>query len=261
MERVIFGCLMVFGFLPRAMACTTDSWNGGASGLVTANSPPSVARVSEFCGLRLTGTGHVQDNNPDAHTQFIARFYVLRPQLSGSGQADLFIAYANETPSSPLFDVSFDGSNFDFDASGAGGGTGTTAAQSGWNLIEIEYNSGGTFSFWVNSNATVDPATGSFAAGSGAVEAVRLGLPNGLGGFSGGSVSFDVYESHASTPVGPQPFIGDANGSGTINVFDMVSQQNEILGNALAPGQPDCNLNGSVNIFDMVCVQNIILGN
>jgi hypothetical protein len=261
MERVIFGCLMVFGFLPRAMACTTDSWNGGASGLVTANSPPSVARVSEFCGLRLTGTGHVQDNNPDAHTQFIARFYVL-PQLSGSGQADLFIAYANETPSSPLFDVSFNGSNFVFDASGAGGGSASAPAQAGWNLVEVDYNSpANTFSFWVNANATVDPATGSFASGSGAVEAVRLGLPNGLGGFSGGSVSFDVYESHASTPVGPQPFIGDANGSETINVFDMVSQQNEILGNALAPGQPDCNLNGSVNIFDMVCVQNIILGN
>jgi hypothetical protein len=258
MDRVIFGCMMVFGLLPGAMACTTDSWNGGASGLATADSPPAVARVSEFCGLRLTGIGHVQDNNPDAHTQFIARFFAL-VQVTGSGQADLFVAYPNETPSNSLFDISFDGSNFDFDASGAGGGTGTTAAQSGWNLIEIEYNSGGTFSFWVNADATVDPVTGSFAAGSGAVDAVRLGLPNGLGGFSGGAVTFDDYESHSSTPVGTVQF-GDANGDGNVNSGDTVSIINENLGDVLASGVPDCNRDGNVNSGDTVCIINQWLG-
>lgn len=255
MERVIFGCLMLFGIIPGAMACTTSSWNGGASG-GTAASPPAVSRVSEFCALQLTGTGWVQDNSP-AHSSMIARFYVL-PQLTGSGDADIFVAYSNEAPSGVLFDVAFDGSNFDFSASGAGGSSGTAPAASGWNLIEVAFNSGGTFSFWVNADAATDPATGTFSSGSGTIQAVRLGLPNGLGGFSGGSVSYDAYESHATTPVGPL-LIGDANADSSVNVIDYSAVQQDILGN-LQEGQPDCNLDGSVNVLDYGCVQTVILG-
>lgn len=254
MDRVIFGCLMLCGIVPGTFACTTDGWNGGASGATNPASPPTVSRVSEFCGLKLTNTGHVQDNSP-AHTAMIARFYVL-PQLTGSGDADLFIAYSSETPSGVLFDVAYDGSNLDFSATG--GGSASVAAAAGWNLIEISYTSGGNIQYWVNADATVDPATGSFAAGSGTVQAVRLGLPNGLGGFSGGSVSYDAYESHASTPVGGL-LIGDSNADATVNVLDYSSVQQDILGN-LQPGQPDCNLDGLVNIFDYSCVQNVILG-
>lgn len=255
MDRVIFGCLMTCGIVPGLLACTTDGWNGGASG-GTAGSPPSVSRVSEFCGLQLTGTGWVQDNSP-SHANIIARFYVL-PQLSGSGDADLFIAYSSETPSGVLFDVSFDGTNFDFSATGAGGGSGSAAANlNHWNLIEVAFNSGGTFSFWVNADATTDPANGTFSSGTGTVEAVRLGLPNGLGGFSGGSVSYDAYESHASTNVGDL-LIGDANADATVNVIDYSSVQQDILGN-LQSGQPDCNLDGTVNVLDYSCVQQVIL--
>ncbi|MEJ8566606.1 dockerin type I domain-containing protein [Elongatibacter sediminis] len=206
--------------------------------------------------MSLDNTGHVQDNSP-SHSAMIARFYVL-PQLTGSGDADIFVAYSNEAPSGVLFDISFDGTNFNFDAGGAGGASASAAAVTGWNLIEVKFNSGGNFEYWVNVDATTDPATGSFSSGSGTIEAVRMGLPNGLGGFSGGKVSYDSYESHASTPVGSL-LIGDANADETVNVLDYSSVQQDILGN-LQSGQPDCNLDGSVNVLDYGCVQSVILG-
>ena len=136
MERVLFGCLALL--LPiSGFACGTTEWNGGTSGAVTAASPPSFGRVSEFCALRATDTGHVQDNSPSAHTTFIARFYV-RPNLTGTGQADLFIAYNNETPTTPVLKVSFDGANLDFHAAGAPVGGATVAIdKTKWNLVEI----------------------------------------------------------------------------------------------------------------------------
>ncbi len=258
MDRVIFGCLLVAGLAvgSSAMACTTDGWLGGASGGTQVGSPTTISRVSELCALKLAATGHVQDNNP-AHTRMIARFYVW-PQLSGTGTADVFVAYDNEAGTGPLFKVSFDGTNFIFDATDAGGGSGSAAAVSGWNLVEVDYNSdSNTFSYWLNSDATSDSADGSFASGAGTVQAVQLGLPNGLGGLTG-SASFDSYESHSTTPVGPL-LIGDANADDTVNIFDYSAVQQDILGN-LQMGQPDCNLDGSVNIFDYSCIQQVILG-
>ena len=61
-----------------ALACTTSAWTGGESGAVNANDPNnSVQRLSGFCGLQVTGQGHVQDDNPTAETSFYARFYFL----------------------------------------------------------------------------------------------------------------------------------------------------------------------------------------
>ena len=102
--------------------------------------------------------------------------------------------------------------------------------------------------------------TGDFAAGTGTVEAVQLGAPNGFGNHTG-TLNFDAYESHRTTPVGAL-VVADANNNGSVNIFDMIAMQNEILDpvGSLAPGQPDCNKNGGVNVFDMICAQNIILG-
>lgn len=253
MERVIFGCLLTLGFVPAALACSTGAWSS-TSGATAVGSPPTVTRVSEFCGLKLTGTGHVQDNSPQTST-ITARFYVL-PQFSGTGNANLLTAYSNDTATTPLFTVNFNGTQFVFNASGAGGGSGNAAAAAGWNLIEVAFNSGGTFSFWVNKDATSEAASGSFASGTGTVQAVRLGLPGGFGGFTG-SVSYDAYESHVSTPVGPL-LIGDANGANGITIADVIAVGNELNG-TLAGGQPDCNNSGSVTIADVICVGNKLL--
>ncbi len=88
---------------------------------------------------------------------------------------------------------------------------------------------------------------------------MQLGAPNGMGGLTG-EITFDAFEAHRTTNVGAL-VVGDANGNLSVNIFDMIGIQNEILDpvTKLAAGQPDCNENGSVNIFDMICVQNIIL--
>jgi hypothetical protein len=264
MDRFIFGCfiLTTLCFTIDAQACSASLWDGGSSGAVAVGSPTTIPRVSEFCGLSVTGIGHVQDNSA-SDTRIIVRFYVLAA-LTGTGTVDLFEAYGDQVGTTAIFKVSYDGSDFIFDATDAPGGSSfTIAANSGWNLIELDWTSGGDFIAWVDADTLEDPQptpSGPVDAGTGTVESIRLGAPNGFGGFSGGSLTYDSYESHRNQPVGAL-LIGDANGSDSINVFDMVSQQNEILGNALAPGQPDCNLSGTVNVFDLVCVQNIILGN
>lgn len=266
MERVFIGCLALL--LPvSGFACGTTEWDGGTSGLVLAASPidvSPVARVSQKCGMKATGQGWVQDNKPNGHTTFIARFYVM-PEFTGSGQAELFIAYNNETPNTPLVKVSYDGTHLGFHA-GNGVLATAPAAAGNWHIVEIRYESGVMTKFWVNAKPSDDTATGTFPAtageyssATGSIEAVRLGLPAGFGGFSGGSVSFDSYESHSSTLVGPLK-IGDANGDDVWNIFDYGAVQNDAAG-ILQNGQPDCNLDGDVNIFDYGCVQLAIANN
>jgi hypothetical protein len=269
MEGVVFGCLALL--VPvSGFACSMAQWDANSGAVIVGNpdSAPAVPRVSEFCGLQVTApnTGHVQDNSPDGHTQFIARFYV-RPNLAGSGAADLFVAYSDEAGASPLVKVSYDGANLDFHAA-AGVLATAPAAPNLWHLVEIEYNSTGTTHFWVDANAATDPQTGQYASATGAVSSVRLGLPNGGTGFTG-PAQFDAYESHSTTPVGTL-VIGDANKSGGITPTDLTRVKNEILKNSptpadettwLSPGQPDCNRTGSVTPTDLTCIKNIILGN
>lgn len=249
------------GFAASALACSTEAWMGGNAGIpanANSGSPPTVARYSEFCGLAVTGTGHVQDNTP-SDTRYRARLYVL-DGLTGAGAIDIFEAYSDIGATNALFKVTFNGSQFVFDATDAGGGSATVASANGWNLVEFDWNSDGTFSYWVNADATADAANGSTSAGTGTVEAVRMGAPNGFATQTG-KLTFDAFESRRSTAVGAL-LAGDANGNLSVNIFDIIGIQNEILNPAtnLADGQPDCNGNGSVNVFDIICVQNIILG-
>ncbi|MCF6225571.1 MAG: dockerin type I repeat-containing protein [Xanthomonadales bacterium] len=237
--------------------CNTVAWLGGASGAFNPNDPNhSVPRVKGFCGLEVTGTGHVQDDSPTAETSFVGHFYFL-PDFSGSGSTDIFVAYTDNTAATEAIVISYDGSNIIIDASAIGGGSATVAAVSGWNLVEFAWESGTTGNFWVNADATSDPVSATFTPGSGSIEAVRLGAPNGLGGFTGRSL-FDEYVSNRTQAVGAL-LMGDANDDSSINIFDMAGVQNEILNNALQSGQPDCNADGNINIFDMACIQIIIL--
>jgi hypothetical protein len=197
-------------------------------------------------------------SNAASDTKYIGRFYVF-PDVSGSGEVDLLVAYAEDTATTPLFRIAYDGSNFKFDAGGAGGSNDTTPAASGWNLVEFEFNSDGNFSFWVNETWDFDllsystGPTGTFAAGSGTVEAVRLGAPNGMAS-QVGTISYDAYEAHRESQVGGL-LVGDANGNGSITIADVVAVLNELAG-TLQSGQPDCNENGGVTVADAVCLIN-----
>jgi hypothetical protein len=250
--------LLTAAFSLNAGACTTDAWDS-ESGNGVSGSPLAVARYSEFCAYSIDETAYVQSNHA-SDARYRARFYVL-DGLGTADAIDIFEAYGEDGATTALFKVSFNGSQFTFDATDAGGGSAATASVNGWNLVEFDWDSdSNTFSYWVNANASTDAATGSVKAGTGTEEAVRLGAPNGYAPQTG-KLNFDAFESHRTTPVG-RLLAGDANGNLTVNIFDMIGVQNEILDpvTKLAIGQPDCNGNGSVNIFDMICVQNIILG-
>jgi Dockerin type I domain len=257
MDYALFGGIILvgLGFAMDAQACSTDGWLGGVSGFpanAVAGSPPAVSRYSELCALAVTGQAHVQDDNP-SDARYRARFYVL-DGLTGAAAIDVFEAYSDEAATNPLFKVSFNGSQFTFDATDAGGTSTTFASVNGWNLVEFDWDSDtGDFDFWVNADATTDPTSGSVNSGTGTVEAVRLGAPNGFAPQTG-KLTFDAFESHRTTPVGPL-LVGDSNGNGSVTIADVVSVLNELAG-TLQVGQPDCNENGSVTVADAVCLIN-----
>lgn len=260
-EKFVIGCLAVM--LPvSGFACSMAEWDTPTGvGAVIVGSPQTattVARYSEFCGLQVTApnTGHVQDNSPDGHTQFIVRFYV-RPNLTGTGQVELFAAYGDEAGGSPKVKVSYDGTNIEFHAdSGPVASKSVAAAKNLWHLVEIEYNSAGSTRYWVNADSA-GAESGSYTSASGPISSVRLGLlPGTLAGFSGGSAQFDAYESRSTTPVGPL-LNGDANANGSITIADVTKLGGELNGN-LANGQPDCNRNGAVSITDVTCVAGLL---
>ena len=264
MDRVIFGSILLIGlgFGLNAQACTTDGWQGGAVN-ATVGEPKAIKRYSEFCAMAITdSTSHVQSNFA-SDTRYIGRFYFYPKDASGAGEVDILVAYSDEGGASPLFTISYDGTDFIFDATGAGGGSESTVADTDhWNLIEFEYDSDtDTFNYWVNETwdfgtlAYTTGPTGTFSSGTGTVEAVRLGTPNGMAGQSG-TFAFDAYESHRTTPVGAL-LTGDANNNGSISVADVVSVINE-LGGALQVGQPDCNETGGVSVADAVCLINLL---
>jgi len=253
--------LIFIGFSSNALACSAAAWFGGGisgNGSVGSPSPDGIVRYSEFCAYSLAqpgGAGYVQSNLAD-DARYIARFYVL-DGLTGAGDVIIFRGYGEDGATTTKFTVSFDGTNFKFDA---GNGTQSAAGKSGWNVVEIDWAANGAMNYWVNADASADAPTGSVSTGDGVISAVRLGAPEGFNGNTG-KLTFDAFESHRSTPVGLL-LAGDSNGNGAINIFDSIGIQNEILdpANKLAAGQPDCNGTGSVNVFDMICVQNIILG-
>jgi hypothetical protein len=263
MDRVILGSLLIIGLSLgfNAVACTPDGWSDKFSipGNGETGSPLPISRYSRFCAYAVTDTSWVQ-SNAASETRYIGRFYVL-PDVSGSGTVDLLVAYSDEgaTGGDTLFKISYDGTNFIFDASGASGGSDSTPAVSGWNLVEFEYDSdSSTFNYWVNetwdfNSLSYTAPTGSFASGSGTVEAVQLGAPNGLDGDTG-TITFDEFESHRTTNVGAL-LVADANGNGSITVADVVAVLNELAG-TLQSGQPDCNENGGVTVADAVCLIN-----
>jgi hypothetical protein len=258
MDRVIVGGLLVLGmsFGLSAQACSTDGWDGGAINTIAGSPPPPFSRYSELCAMKVSSTGHVQSTLA-SDTQYIGRFYVF-PDVGGSGEVDLLLAYSDDAATSPLFTISFDGSNFNFDATDATGTTGSAPAKSGWNLVEFEYNAGGNFNVWVNAEWTfpdgpyVTDPTDTFASGSGTVESVRLGAPNGMGGFTG-DIYLDAYESHRTTNVGAL-IKGDANKDGFVNTGDIGTVITEFFAAGLATGTPDCNEDGLVNTGDIGCV-------
>jgi len=244
-------------FASASLACSTDAWASAEAGAFADDPTNGVSRLSGFCALEVTGTGHVVDNSPTAETTFIGRFYVFPKNLS-AGTYEIFVALSDEgDPNSDVFVISYDGANFIIDAGAVGGDSvSVTADTTHWNLVEFSWSSGGEGNLWINSDATVDDPDGSFAPGTGSIEQIRMGAVDGI---NTDMAFFDDYESHRSLPVGPL-LAGDGNSDGNINSGDVDKVVAEFLFSNLANGVPDCNLDGSVNSGDIDCVVAIFLG-
>lgn len=234
-----------------AMACSVDAWNGGVTGSPLAGSPSAVSRVSGACAMKLTAPGTVKDTSPAAETAAIIRFYVLAKLSAGSPV--IFKAFSDDNATTSLLTVSFNGSNFVFNA--GAGASGNVPGKAGWNLVEISWTSGGKLDYWVNTDSLKVAATGSISAAAGTMESVVLGTSDSYTG----SLTFDDYESHRSTPVGAL-MAGDGNSDGKINSGDINVIVNEFLFGNLGAGIVDCNLDGAVNSGDINCVVAIFLG-
>lgn len=247
--KALLACLI---FSSSALACSTAAWLGGTSGAVSVNDPANgVPTVSGACGLQVTGTGYVQDNSPETENQFIGRFYFF-PQFGDTGNADLFVAYSDEA-STEMFSIGYDGTNVTIDATATGGGSASVPVSgAGWHLVEFSWVSGSTGGLWVDADANQDPASATFTSGSGAVESVRLGAPNGFAGLSG-IVFFDDYVSQRFSPIGGI-LAGDGNLDGTFDMGDIEAIKSEFLYGTYSDGSTDCNLDGGTNSGDVNCV-------
>ena len=237
----------------NAFACSTAAWFD-AVGAYSANNPANgVSKVSGSCGFKVTGLGYVQDNSPDSEAQFIGRFYFF-PQFSGAGSADIFVAYSNNEASTELFSVTYDAGNVTIDSTAAGGGSASVPINgAGWHLIEFAWISGESGSLWVDADAEKgDPADATFASGSGMVESVRLGAPNGFVDLSG-EAFFDDYVSQRVSPIGGI-LAGDGNLDGVIDSSDIDAIKSEFLFGDYPQGSTDCNFDGETNSGDVNCV-------
>jgi len=243
-------------FASSTLACSSAQWTSTAAGATVGDPTGSVPRVKGFCGLEVTDTGHVVDNSPTAETTFIGRFYVYPNQL-GAGTHEVFAAYSDEA-GTKLFSITYDGTNFNFDATAAAGGGSTSAAAdtTHWNLVEFKWESDAQGSVWVNADALTEAATSTFASGTGSVDQVRLGA---VASIDANTAFFDDYESHRSQAVGAL-LAGDGNDDGNINSGDVDMVVAEFLFSTLAGGVPDCNLDGNVNSGDIDCIVAIFLG-
>ncbi len=242
-----------------AMACSLANWSSVSGGFI-ANQPDGAAgdpvnatlipRYAELCGSQAPAgaASFVADFRPAGITMIIARFYVFN---DGATDPQVYGGFSDNSGGGQLFDVSYSGTNIVFTA---GGASVQDAAQTGWNSVEVSWESGGDISLILNGGATQTSA----GASTGSLSSVHLGNLNGA---AGGPINFDGYESHRTTPVG-RLCNCNANGSGdnVVNVLDVIATVNEAGGGALATGTPDCNEDGSINVLDVVSAVNIAGG-
>lgn len=244
----------------EAQTCSTAAWTS-VSGNAVAGSPTAVRRYSGRCGLSgtLPGGGYVVESTNHAAEGTSAplqlRFFVF-PAISG-GNVTVFQAMDANTAGNPVAEIRYDATaqRFDFISNGQTVSTTGTAAPSRWYRVGLVYRAGQAIvPTVVGSGGTTYAFTGSATSGAAAAEAVRMGAISGTGT---GTVFVDEYEASRAA-VGADPFgmicRGDANGDGSINVFDTIQTINERLNGTLVAGQPDCNEDGTVNVFDTICV-------
>jgi len=245
--------------MSAAMACTTSAWSAVTGNPAPLDGEPEVAlpRISGTCAMTLTAAGSVKDTSPAAETKVFIRFYVLGDI---SSDVIIFEAFSNDSaaPETSMVSVTFDGTNFVFDAGVAPSadvpGKALIGGKAPWNMIQLSWLKNGTMAYTVNGGTDEEQA-GTVDATDDFMESVVLGSVAD----PGGTLIFDDYESHRETAVDGL-LIADGNSDDLVDVADIVIARNEALGRGLASGTPDCTLDGEVDVADIVCTRNTALG-
>ena len=270
MSRKILVKLIAASFalvgMESAMACSIAAWTntgagGGATGTPLAAEPDdavAVQRYSGRCGLGTTGPGnYVTDVSPAAEPAYIAQFYVLANNAGGAATVFQALNAANAT----MINVAYDGTNFVFTTNG-GGTASLPATANRWYRVRLNWRNNAAMQVQIQGNqatsagAAVQNATLSAAPNAAdVIDTARLGW---ISGGTSGTITTDVFESRRNTL--PLPACrGDANGNGQIQVTDRGAITGEILGTALAVGNPDSNESGAVQVNDRGVVTGLVL--
>lgn len=242
-----------------ANACQLTAWtsaNGGiASGgpLEATNQP----RYSGLCAAQASATGDfVLTNAPADETTIIQRFYF---RAVGAGNATIYQLYSDDAGTTPVATVTYDGTNVTVTANDGGTSASAPAAVGQWNSVEFSFNQNADGFLWVNSDATTDPADGTFTSGAAStVASAALGGID-MGGFT--TLGVDALVTRRSSAIG-RLLLGDSNGNGSLSVADAVTALNEALNAASASlntGQPDFNEDGNITVGDAVAILNAFL--
>ncbi len=245
-----------------AQTCNTNAWGvdlspgQGVAGAPLAGSPTqSVSRYSGRCGLQSDAAGEfVRDGSPADEPTYIARFYV-KPNVT-TGTAVLFQALDDAFPAAPAIQISQTGTQLGIAARGATS-TNVTITANRWYAVEVNWTAGGNMTYSVQGNGATSASTGTLTGVTAGTQVDQASL-GWISGGSGGDVTTDAFESRRTQPIG-RLCRGDANGDTFLGAQDRVQIVNEILGTALAAGQPDVTEDGFVGAADRVQIVNRIL--
>ena len=273
--KLAIATTLLLGSLAAQSQCNVSAWDAAtgaaAGGPSDANNQ---ARYSGLCSMDGTngavlnnGTGPAGDGNnaavsgPIGESGMIARFYFL---AQGSGTATIFEAYSDELGATPVYSVTYNGTNVTVTPVSGGSAVSIPVISTvNWHSVEVKWASGdgtngGAIEVWVDSDALTASADGATTSASAAasINAVKLGgIVNS--GFT--KLIFDDYESRRSTAVG-RLLAGDSNSDGTIDLGDVITILNEFLNISTATGVPDTNEDGAIDLGDVIGALNIFLG-
>lgn len=257
----------------QAFACSTSLWGAGltggaggaqaAIGAVAAGQPNgggggTSKRYSGLCGLTADAVGeYVQDGSPQAEATLIARFYVHSNLTSGTPVIFRAAEGAPDAANATVYSIRYNRANQQFEAVNATGtvtpiGAASSALNNKFYHVHTTWTRAtGNLDVAIKGNGTNTISTFNLtgfpsSGGAAGPDFVQLGAVSGT---AVGTVSVDAYESRRSTAI-PPLCRGDANGNGLLNVGDRGTVGLEVLGTALATGQPDANEDGTINVGD-----------
>lgn len=255
------------GMSPSADACTIGGWSSttGSQGLSTGKPSAEHRRFEGECGLKVSigsSPRYVEDDSPQSEARYFARFYFFADEmeLGGGDWVEIFSAYQGESRPSSILGLRLvqepDGRALVMRALDGGRMTETepVPVTGGWTGVELLWQQAsgppnGSAELQVNGRTRarlpgLDNRTSS-------IDMARLGAVETRG--AQGSVDFDAFVSHRTTPVGPL-VQGDATADELLDSADLVALVNELNDGALAQGQPDCNGDGSIDERDLECL-------